>query len=213
MAIRIPIQAQRIFIFSCIAISRNKSTSCRIIIPSSQINRTRFRIVVFSTIPERIRIRVIDILLHTERIIGIGLGNFTCRIGQIHHITMCILRIVGIPGLFAVMIALCCNQICASQVAIRTVKLAVQHIRDKLSIAVPDVLCRFTIDSFAQPQAIHIIGIACSRFAIGKANQLIQTYRFFCAGVCDRIDNQISCIRYSQIYYDNIEFPLTTLIR
>ena len=192
MAIRIPIQAQRIFIFSCIAISRNKSTSCRIIIPSSQINRTRFRIVVFSTIPERIRIRVIDILLHTERIIGIGLGNFTCRIGQIHHITMCILRIVGIPGLFAVLIAICCNQICASQVAIRTVKLAVQHIRDKLSIAVPDVLCRFTI---------------------GKANQLIQTYRFFCAGVCDRIDNQISCIRYSQIYYDNIEFPLTTLIR
>lgn len=102
MAIRIPIQAQRIFIFSCIAISRNKSTSCRIIIPSSQINRTRFRIVVFSTIPERIRIRVIDILLHTERIIGIGLGNFTCRIGQIHHITMCILRIVGISGLFAI---------------------------------------------------------------------------------------------------------------
>ena len=88
---------------------------------------------------------------------------------------MCVLRIVGIPGLFAVLIAISRYQICASQIAICTIKLAIQHICNKLLIAVPDVFCRFTIDSFAQSQAIHIIGIACSRFAIGKANQLIQT--------------------------------------
>ena len=43
-----------------------------------------------------------DILLHTECIIGVGLGNCTCWICQVNHITMCILRIVGISGLFAI---------------------------------------------------------------------------------------------------------------
>ena len=102
IAIRIQIQTQWIRILTCIRISRNKSTSCRVIISSPQINRAAFRIIIFTAIPERIRIRVIDILLHTKRIIRIRLGNCTGCIGQINYIAMCILRIVGISGLFAI---------------------------------------------------------------------------------------------------------------
>ena len=120
---------------------------------------------------------------------------------------MCILCIVGISGFFAVLIAISRNQICATQIAIRTIKLTIQHICNKLLIAIPDVFCGFTIDSFAQPQAIHIIGIACSRFAIGKANQLIQAivsvgFRLAISSLCNLITVGIigvNCLFYVRI--------------
>ncbi len=90
MTISIPIQRKWIFILTSKTISRDKPTSCRVVISRPQINRTRFSIEIFTAVTERISIVVIDVLLNAESIISILFSYFAVFICKIYNIAVSI---------------------------------------------------------------------------------------------------------------------------
>ena len=126
MTISIKVKTEWISFLTGNRISWNKPSNRRIIIPCTQINRTRFCIKIFTAVPERIIIRIIDILLDTKRIVFVRLRNCTCGIRQINNIAMGILCIILIIRLdIAALLAEFRQQICTTNINLSAVPVTV----------------------------------------------------------------------------------------
>ena len=114
--------------FTTKAIPTNKSSNLRIIVSRPEINRTRFSIVILTTVTERIRIGIINILFNTKCIVLISLSYRTSWIRKIYNITVSILCIVGILGLIAVPVVILRNKVCTSDVAVSLIELVIDNV-------------------------------------------------------------------------------------
>ena len=119
--ISIQIKTERIRLFSSERVTADKSTSSRIVISSSKINRTRFSIKIFATVTEYIRVTVGDILLNTESIISVRLYNIAISVGNIYNITMSVLSVESVITLTAFIPIKCSRKTCTSNVNSRCI--------------------------------------------------------------------------------------------
>ena len=86
---------------------------------------------------------------------------------------MSVLSIVIILGFIAVSVVVLSDKICTPDVAVSFIELVINDICNDLLAAIPDMIYRLTVDSLFISQTAYVVLVACSRFAICKADKLI----------------------------------------
>ena len=143
-AISIKIQTKRIRPSTGKGITTNKSTRTWIVVSRSKVNRTRFSIIILTTITGSIRIWIINILLNTESVILVCLSNFTICICKIYNIAVSVLGIVGILWLISIFVIVLNYKVCATDITVSFIEPVVDNICNNLLTAIPNMICCLT---------------------------------------------------------------------
>ena len=148
----------------------NKPTCTWVIVSCSKINSSSFLVIIFTAVTERICIVFINVFFNTKCVISVTLCYFSVFISKVYYIAMSVLSIVSILGLITIPVVILCNKICSSNITVSLVELVVNYICYYLLVTVPDVVNSFAVNSLFISQTACVVLIACSCFAISKAD-------------------------------------------
>ena len=148
----------------------NKPTCTWVIVSCSKINSSSFLVIIFTAVTERICIVFINVFFNTKCVISVTLCYFSVFISKVYYITVSILSIVSIFGLITVPIVVLSYKICTTNIAVSLVELVINYICYYLLISIPNMIYCLTVNSLFISQTACVVLIACSCFAISKAD-------------------------------------------